>query len=39
MSRTLKVAAATLTALAALFVGATGAGTVTVAGPGDHWCC
>jgi hypothetical protein len=40
MSRTIKVAAATLTALAALLAGSTASGGVsTIAGPGDHWCC
>jgi hypothetical protein len=40
MSRTLKVAAATLATLAALLAGSTVSGSVTtIAGPGDHWCC
>jgi len=40
MSRTLKVAAATLATLAALVAGVgVQAGATTNAGPGDHWCC
>jgi len=39
MSRSIKLIAVTVNAVAALLVGAQAGAVSTVAGPGDGWCC